>query len=66
MGAALTNPADVLRNEMFKNGLGLVPTLESLGEKGPNWMWRGMSKNMVAVAAPVSVTIFFTDLFMAM
>lgn len=63
-GAALTNPADVLRNEMFKEGRsGLLGTLRRLNADGPRWMFRGMSKNLLAVAAPVSVTIFFTDLF---
>ena len=53
-GAALTNPADVLRNEMFKEGrANLGGTLRRLNEGGAGWMWRGLGKNLLAVAAPV-------------
>uniref|UniRef100_A0A7S1ZAZ4 Mitochondrial carrier protein n=1 Tax=Trieres chinensis TaxID=1514140 RepID=A0A7S1ZAZ4_TRICV len=61
-GAALTNPLDVIRNEMFKTNRGLVETVHNLRkELGWRFMIRGIGKNMVAVAIPVSCTIFFTD-----
>ncbi|CAM9220711.1 unnamed protein product [Choristocarpus tenellus] len=61
-GAALTNPVDVLRNEMFKTDLGVRATLAKLHrEDGPQFALRGMTKNLVAVAIPIAVTIFCTD-----
>mmetsp|Transcript_14367 Transcript_14367/g.30956 ORF Transcript_14367/g.30956 Transcript_14367/m.30956 type:complete len:287 (-) Transcript_14367:109-969(-) len=63
-GAALTNPLDVIRNEMFKTNLGLFDAVRSLHrELGYNFLVRGMSKNLVAVSIPVASTIFFTDAF---
>lgn len=62
-GAALTNPLDVLRNEMFKTDLGLSATYKRLiQEYGMSFMWRGMASNCTAVAIPIAVTIFFTDM----
>jgi hypothetical protein len=61
-GAALTNPLDVLRNEMFKTDLGFVATLRRLTEKeGASFLVRGVEKNLVAVAVPIAVTIFASD-----
>lgn len=62
-GAALTNPLDVIRNEMFKTNLGFIATVQHLQSQLPTlqWMCRGMEKNMIAVAVPVACTIFFTD-----
>lgn len=61
-GAALTNPLDVIRNEMFKTNCGLAETVRNLRQSlGWRFMIRGVGKNMVAVAIPVSCTIFFTD-----
>lgn len=61
-GAALTNPLDVIRNEMFKTNVSLLQTVKHLNEElGYAFLWRGMGKNMVAVAIPVSCTIFLTD-----
>ncbi|CAM9304059.1 unnamed protein product [Ectocarpus sp. 13 AM-2016] len=61
-GAALTNPLDVLRNEMFKTDLGVRDALAKLRrEEGAGFAVRGMSKNLVAVAIPITVTIFATD-----
>lgn len=61
-GAALTNPLDVIRNEMFKTNESLVATIKRLvNETGYGFCTRGMAKNMVAVAIPVGCTIFFTD-----
>ena len=61
-GAALTNPFDVIRNEMFKSNMSLVDTVKSLHkELGWKFMARGIGKNMVAVAIPIACTIFFTD-----
>jgi len=65
-GAALTNPLDVIRNEMFKTNLSLSETIKHLHNKhggGYRWMCRGMSQNLIAVAVPVASNIFFTDLF---
>lgn len=61
-GAALTNPLDVIRNEMFKTNLSLIDTVAALKSKlGWKFMIRGMGKNLVAVSIPVASTIFFTD-----
>ena len=61
-GAALTNPLDVIRNEMFKTNESLVTTIRRLvNETGYGFATRGMAKNLVAVAIPVGCTIFFTD-----
>jgi hypothetical protein len=63
-GAVLTNPLDVIRNEMFKTNLGLVDAVKALHkELGWHFLVRGMSKNVVAVSIPVASTIFFTDAF---
>ena len=63
-GAALTNPLDVIRNEMFKTNLGLVDAVRLLyDELGWNFLVRGMSKNLVAVSIPVASTNFFTGAF---
>ena len=61
-GAALTNPLDVIRNEMFKTNKSLTETVRQLhSEMGYSFLNRGMGKNLVAVAIPVGCTIFFTD-----
>ncbi|KAL3792099.1 hypothetical protein ACHAW5_006744 [Stephanodiscus triporus] len=63
-GAALTNPLDVIRNEMFKTNLGFLDVCRSLHkELGYRFLIRGMSKNLIAVSLPVASTIFFTDAF---
>mmetsp|Transcript_17273 Transcript_17273/g.24003 ORF Transcript_17273/g.24003 Transcript_17273/m.24003 type:complete len:297 (+) Transcript_17273:132-1022(+) len=63
-GAVLTNPLDVIRNEMFKTNKPLMETVRCLyKEMGYSFTHRGMGKNMIAVAIPVSCTIFFTDAF---
>lgn len=63
-GAALTNPLDVIRNEQFKTHNGIRLTVQSLwNEMGLGFMSRGLGKNMIAVAMPVGMTIFFTDVF---
>jgi hypothetical protein len=62
-GAALTNPFDVIRNEMFKTEAGLCDTLRRLRLQGGAWPLRGCGKNLVAVAIPIASTIFLTDLF---
>lgn len=61
-GAALTNPLDVIRNEMFKTNKPLLETVRTLHHQtGYGFLSRGMTKNMIAVAIPVGCTIFFTD-----
>jgi len=63
-GAALTNPLDVIRNEMFKTNLSFIDACRSLhNELGYGFLVRGMSKNLVAVSILVASTIFFTDAF---
>mmetsp|Transcript_76042 Transcript_76042/g.137269 ORF Transcript_76042/g.137269 Transcript_76042/m.137269 type:complete len:273 (+) Transcript_76042:59-877(+) len=63
-GAVLTNPLDVVRNEMFKTEEGMVPCIGRMSrEDGPKWLLRGIGKNWVAVAAPIASTIFLTDRF---
>lgn len=66
-GALLTNPLDVIRNEMFKTNLSLLDTVNSLkAEMGYKFIFRGMGKNLVAVSIPVASTIFFTDMLIQM
>lgn len=61
-GAALTNPLDVLRNEMFKTDLGVADSLRKLvREERAGFLTRGVTKNLVAVAIPITITIFTTD-----
>ena len=65
-GAVLTNPLDVIRNEMFKTDLPLgaaVRRLHAAHGGSPRWLARGLAKNVVAVAVPVACTIFLTDTF---
>lgn len=63
-GAVLTNPLDVIRNEMFKTNKSLIQTVDYLWTgMGSKFLIRGMGKNVVAVAVPVASTIFFTDMF---
>eukprot|EP01038_Epipyxis_sp_PR26KG_P003965 gene3965-5685_t len=65
-GAALTNPLDVLRNEMFKTDLSLVKTFQKvMKEEGWSFVTRGMTSNVTAVAIPIAVTIFTTDLLIS-
>lgn len=66
-GAVLTNPMDVVRNEMFKTDLSLVDTVRKLhGEMGMSFLARGVVKNLTAVAVPIATTIFLTDTFVRM
>ena len=61
-GAALTNPLDVIRNEQFKTDKGLIETSMTLyREMGWGFAFRGLGKNMIAVALPIGLTIFSTD-----
>jgi len=61
-GAALTNPFDVIRNEMFKTNKNILVTFRALrAELGWKFVMRGMGENLVAVAIPLGTTIFFTD-----
>lgn len=63
-GAVLTNPLDVVRNEMFKTEEGMVTCMARMSrEDGAKWLFRGIGKNWVAVAAPIASTIFLTDRF---
>lgn len=62
-GAVLTNPLDVIRNEMFKTDLSLLETTKNLyKETGLSFLKRGIASNTTAVAIPIAVTIFTTDL----
>jgi len=61
-GAALTNPLDVIRNEMFKFEESFGATVRRLMQsEGYAFMVRGMQRNLVAVAAPIGMTIFLTE-----
>lgn len=62
-GAALTNPLDVIRNEMFKTNYSLIDTVKHLQSTygGLSWMSRGIGQNLLAVTVPVACNIFFTD-----
>jgi len=64
LGACLTNPFDVIRNEMFKTNEGTIKVTKRLwAEMGPSFMVRGCARNMISVAFPVALTIFLADLF---
>ena len=64
-GAALTNPLDVIRNEMFKTDEGTLTTVRRLmARDGLGFMHRGLGRNLLAVAAPIGMTIFFTDMLL--
>jgi len=66
-GAALTNPLDVIRNEMFKTNRPLLETVNLLHrELGMKFIMRGMGKNLVAVSIPLASTLFFTDALIQM
>lgn len=67
-GAALTNPLDVIRNEMFKTDKGIFDSIRHLKETegGNRFMLRGMTKNVIAVAIPIALTIFATDTLVAL
>ena len=61
-GAALTNPLDVIRNEMFKYEESFSATTRRLlRTEGWAFCTRGMQRNLVAVAAPIGMTIFLTE-----
>jgi len=63
-GATITNPFDIIRNEMFKADESLVQVCNRLThEQGVRWLWRGVDKNLVSVAIPIAMTIYLTDLF---
>ena len=63
-GAALTNPLDVIRNEMFKTEEGAMTTVRRLMKRdGLSFLHRGMGRNLIAVALPIAMTIFLTDAF---
>eukprot|EP00301_Raphidiophrys_heterophryoidea_P025840 c8762_g1_i2.p1 GENE.c8762_g1_i2~~c8762_g1_i2.p1 ORF type:complete len:208 (+),score=36.73 c8762_g1_i2:677-1300(+) len=63
-GATITNPFDVIRNEMFQTDRTLRETLRSLNQtEGMKWLWRGVDKNLVSVAFPIALTIFLADYF---
>jgi hypothetical protein len=65
-GAALTNPLDVIRNEMFKTDLSLVNTVRKvMKDEGWAFMTRGITSNITAVAIPIAVTIFTTDILLS-
>lgn len=64
VGAVLTNPFDVLQNEMYKTGQGALPTLRQLNlVEGGRWLLRGCESNVFASAMPLALTIFLTDRF---
>ena len=52
---------------MFKTDLPLVKTIQKLlKEDGWAFMARGMASNTTAVAIPVAMTIFITDVLISM
>lgn len=63
IGAFLTNPFGVLRNEMFRTEESLGLALSRLcRDEGCRWMFRGAAKHSTAVAVPIAGTIFMTDM----
>mmetsp|Transcript_9401 Transcript_9401/g.24340 ORF Transcript_9401/g.24340 Transcript_9401/m.24340 type:complete len:279 (+) Transcript_9401:64-900(+) len=66
VGAVLTNPLDVVQNEMFKTEEGVCRTVRRLRlEEGLRWTTRGLQRSAVASAIPITITIFLTDAFMS-
>ena len=64
-GAVLTNPLDVIRNEMFKTEESATLTVQRLFRReGFSFLHRGLGRNLIAVAAPIGMTIFLTDFLM--
>jgi len=64
-GAALTNPLDVLRNEMFKTDQSLPKVFKNvLKNEGWAFMKRGLASNLTAVAFPLAVAIYATDVLL--
>lgn len=63
-GATITNPFDIIRNEMFKTDESLLQVCNRLSrDQGVRWLWRGVDKNLVSVAIPIAMTIYLTDFF---
>jgi hypothetical protein len=66
-GATITNPFDIMRNEMFKTDESLSQVCTRLTrEQGARWLWRGVDKNLVSVAIPIAMTLYLTDFFSAL
>ncbi|KAG8467928.1 hypothetical protein KFE25_006980 [Diacronema lutheri] len=66
-GATITNPFDIIRNEMFKTDESLPQVCRRLSrDQGVRWLWRGVDKNLVSVAIPIAMTIYLADLFTVM
>lgn len=64
VGAVLTNPLDVVQNEMFRSDENAWKTIKRLNKaEGGRWLLRGCEKNVLASAIPIAVTIFLTDTF---
>jgi len=64
IGALMTNPLDVLQNEMFKTEETAGRALRRLYKtEGCRWLARGLHQNVVASAVPIAITIFLTDTF---
>ena len=62
-GAALTNPMDVVRNQMFKTDQRCLECLAALRTThGSSWMWRGVGANAFSAGLPVALAVFAIDL----
>lgn len=66
-GAVLTNPLDVVRASIFKReGKERVSILKSVSElyekEGIKFLSRGLERNLISVAVPVTFTLFLSDL----
>jgi hypothetical protein len=56
-----------LSDRMFKTDQSLTATVRRLSkEEGMSFMARGVSSNTTAVAVPIAITIFLTDLLLSM
>jgi hypothetical protein len=65
--ATITNPFDIIRNEMFKMDETMPQVCSRLSrEQGIKWLWRGVDKNLVSVAIPIAMTLYLTDVFTAL
>merc|ERR1712241_1423722 len=60
--AVLTNPWDVMRNEMFARDERLSTCFRRLcSSEGCRWLLRGCEQNLISNAVPIAITVFPTD-----
>eukprot|EP00445_Apocalathium_hangoei_P020033 CAMPEP_0203898260 /NCGR_PEP_ID=MMETSP0359-20131031/40817_1 /ASSEMBLY_ACC=CAM_ASM_000338 /TAXON_ID=268821 /ORGANISM="Scrippsiella Hangoei, Strain SHTV-5" /LENGTH=83 /DNA_ID=CAMNT_0050821305 /DNA_START=47 /DNA_END=299 /DNA_ORIENTATION=- len=66
-GASALTFFPLWKEEMFKTEEKMLPCMARMSkETGFMWLFRGINKNWIAVAAPIASTIFLTDRFKTM